>query len=147
MALKCVTCGLLFRNRNELDWHVREEHLEAASAGEGSSGGARGYTRHWCSQPSPYLRRRHMAETVTITPGTRVINGRQVPEVGTWAIDPSHASFEFVARHLMAKVRGRSRRQRRGTSPRSRGVVDRDRDRRLHHRHQGCRPRRPPAVQ
>ena len=48
-----------------------------------------------------------MAETVTITPGTRVINGRQVPEVGTWAIDPSHASFEFVARHLMAKVRGR----------------------------------------
>jgi|SRR5215217_2637188 len=48
-----------------------------------------------------------MAEAVTITPGTRVINGRQVPEVGTWAIDPSHASFEFVARHLMAKVRGR----------------------------------------
>ena len=48
-----------------------------------------------------------MAEAVTITPGTRFINGRQVPEVGTWAIDPSHASFEFVARHLMAKVRGR----------------------------------------
>jgi polyisoprenoid-binding protein YceI len=48
-----------------------------------------------------------MTEAVTITPGTRVINGRQVPEVGTWAVDPSHASFEFVARHLMAKVRGR----------------------------------------
>ena len=28
MALQCVTCGLLFRNRNELDWHVRDEHLE-----------------------------------------------------------------------------------------------------------------------
>jgi uncharacterized C2H2 Zn-finger protein len=28
MALKCVTCGLLFRNRNELDWHVRQEHLQ-----------------------------------------------------------------------------------------------------------------------
>ena len=28
MALQCVTCGLLFRNRNELDWHVRQEHLE-----------------------------------------------------------------------------------------------------------------------
>jgi hypothetical protein len=28
VALKCVTCGLLFRNRNELDWHVRQEHLE-----------------------------------------------------------------------------------------------------------------------
>jgi uncharacterized C2H2 Zn-finger protein len=27
MALKCVTCGLLFRNGNELDWHVRQEHL------------------------------------------------------------------------------------------------------------------------
>src|SRR5215218_8395751 len=49
----------------------------------------------------------HMAEAVTITPGARFINGRQVPEIGTWTIDPSHAAFEFVARHLMAKVRGR----------------------------------------
>ena len=47
-----------------------------------------------------------MTEAITATPGTRVVNGRQVPEPGTWAIDPSHASFEFVARHLMAKVRG-----------------------------------------
>jgi uncharacterized C2H2 Zn-finger protein len=28
MTLKCVTCGLLFRNRNELDWHIRQEHLQ-----------------------------------------------------------------------------------------------------------------------
>jgi hypothetical protein len=28
MALKCVTCGLLFRSRNELDWHIRQEHLQ-----------------------------------------------------------------------------------------------------------------------
>ena len=28
MALKCVTCGLLFRSRNELDWHIRDEHLQ-----------------------------------------------------------------------------------------------------------------------
>ena len=48
-----------------------------------------------------------MTEAVTAIPATRVIDGRQVPEVGTWVIDPSHASFEFVARHLMAKVRGR----------------------------------------
>jgi polyisoprenoid-binding protein YceI len=48
-----------------------------------------------------------MTEAATTTPGTRVVNGRQVPEAGTWTIDPSHASFEFVARHLMARVRGR----------------------------------------
>jgi polyisoprenoid-binding protein YceI len=48
-----------------------------------------------------------MSEGVTATPGVRVVNGRQVPEVGTWQIDPSHQSFEFIARHLMAKVRGR----------------------------------------
>ncbi len=47
-----------------------------------------------------------MSETVT-TPGTRVVDGRSVPAVGSWEIDPSHASFEFVARHLMAKVRGK----------------------------------------
>ncbi len=47
-----------------------------------------------------------MSEAVT-TPGSRVVNGRRVPEVGTWEIDPSHQSFEFVARHLMAKVRGK----------------------------------------
>jgi uncharacterized C2H2 Zn-finger protein len=28
MALKCVSCGLLFRSRNELDWHIRQEHLQ-----------------------------------------------------------------------------------------------------------------------
>jgi polyisoprenoid-binding protein YceI len=41
------------------------------------------------------------------TPGTRIVDGRPVPEPGTWEIDPSHQSFEFIARHLMAKVRGR----------------------------------------
>jgi polyisoprenoid-binding protein YceI len=48
-----------------------------------------------------------MTEAATATTGIRVVDGRQVPEVGTWAIDPSHASFEFVARHLISKVRGR----------------------------------------
>jgi polyisoprenoid-binding protein YceI len=47
-----------------------------------------------------------MSEVVT-TAGVRVVNGRPVPEPGTWEIDPSHQSFEFVARHLMAKVRGK----------------------------------------
>ena len=48
-----------------------------------------------------------MNQAVTATPSVRVVNGRQVPEVGSYAIDPSHASFEFVARHLMAKTRGK----------------------------------------
>jgi polyisoprenoid-binding protein YceI len=48
-----------------------------------------------------------MSQVVTETPGVRVVSGRQVPEVGSYAIDPSHASFEFVARHLMARTRGR----------------------------------------
>jgi polyisoprenoid-binding protein YceI len=46
-----------------------------------------------------------MSEAITVS-GGRVVNGRQVPKVGTWEIDPSHASFGFVARHLMSKVRG-----------------------------------------
>jgi YceI-like domain/Glycine transporter len=48
-----------------------------------------------------------MSQAVTATPGVRVVGGRQVPEVGSYAVDPSHASFEFVARHLMAKVHGK----------------------------------------
>jgi hypothetical protein len=32
MAEKCVTCGLVFRTSNELDWHVREEHTGRAPA-------------------------------------------------------------------------------------------------------------------
>jgi hypothetical protein len=27
MPEKCVTCGLQFRTSNELDWHVRNEHM------------------------------------------------------------------------------------------------------------------------
>jgi hypothetical protein len=28
MPVKCVSCGLLFRTSNDLDWHIREEHLQ-----------------------------------------------------------------------------------------------------------------------
>src|SRR6266545_2736117 len=38
---------------------------------------------------------------------TRQVDGRIIPVAGTWTADPAHSSFEFVARHLMAKVRGR----------------------------------------
>jgi polyisoprenoid-binding protein YceI len=37
----------------------------------------------------------------------RVVDGRPVPPPGHYEVDPAHSSFEFVARHLMAKVRGR----------------------------------------
>ena len=47
-----------------------------------------------------------MSEVVA-TPGVRVVDGRPVPEPGTWEVDPAHQSFEFVARHQMAKVRGK----------------------------------------
>jgi polyisoprenoid-binding protein YceI len=37
----------------------------------------------------------------------RQVQGRTVPVAGTWTVDPAHSSFEFVARHMMAKARGR----------------------------------------
>lgn len=38
---------------------------------------------------------------------TRTVDGKVVPTPGTWTIDPSHTSVEFVGRHLMiTKVRG-----------------------------------------
>jgi polyisoprenoid-binding protein YceI len=48
-----------------------------------------------------------MTEGSAAAPAERVVDGRAVPPAGTWAIDPAHSSFEFVARHLMSKVRGR----------------------------------------
>ena len=48
-----------------------------------------------------------MPEQTAAATGTRQVAGRLVPTAGTWAIDPTHSSFEFVVRHLMAKVRGR----------------------------------------
>jgi polyisoprenoid-binding protein YceI len=46
-----------------------------------------------------------MSETATAV--TRQVGGRTIPIAGTWKFDPAHSSFEFVARHMMAKVRGR----------------------------------------
>jgi len=48
-----------------------------------------------------------MSEAAAQPTAARVVDGRHVPPTGTWTIDPAHSSFEFVARHLMAKVRGR----------------------------------------
>lgn len=46
-----------------------------------------------------------MAETTTLT---RVVDGIEIPEPGTYAIDPSHTHVGFAVRHLMvSKVRGR----------------------------------------
>lgn len=45
--------------------------------------------------------------STTIQDLTRTVDGAVVPAAGTWVIDGSHTSAEFVARHLMVtKVRG-----------------------------------------
>src|SRR5262245_44153001 len=44
------------------------------------------------------------------TAATRIVDGREVPSVGTWEIDPSHSEIQFSVRHMMiSKVRGRFR--------------------------------------
>jgi polyisoprenoid-binding protein YceI len=37
----------------------------------------------------------------------RETEGVSLPPAGTWAFDPNHTSVEFVARHMLARVRGR----------------------------------------
>ena len=38
---------------------------------------------------------------------TRTVDGRTVPAVGTWVVDPSHSTISAIARHLVvSKVRG-----------------------------------------
>jgi polyisoprenoid-binding protein YceI len=46
--------------------------------------------------------------TTSVThPLIRIVDGAELPAVGTWNIDTAHTSTEFVARHLMVtKVRG-----------------------------------------
>ena len=45
-----------------------------------------------------------MSDTATTS---RSVDGRDVPAVGTWVIDPTHTQAEFIARHMMVtKVRG-----------------------------------------
>ena len=39
---------------------------------------------------------------------TRTVTGVELPAVGTWVLDPSHADVAFIGRHfLLTKVRGR----------------------------------------
>ena len=48
-----------------------------------------------------------MTDTLS-TPLVRDLDGAAVPQAGTYSIDKSHTTVEFVARHLMiSKVRGR----------------------------------------
>jgi len=37
----------------------------------------------------------------------RTVEGVELPPVGTWKLDPAHTAVEFVARHMLTKVRGR----------------------------------------
>jgi len=44
---------------------------------------------------------------MAVSVASRTVEGLQVPEAGTWEIDPSHSQVGFTVRHLMvAKVRG-----------------------------------------
>lgn len=45
-----------------------------------------------------------MAETEQLE---RTYQGTPIPPVGDYQIDPAHTSVEFVARHMLTKVRGR----------------------------------------
>jgi polyisoprenoid-binding protein YceI len=46
----------------------------------------------------------------TKTAAVRIVEGKEIPPPGRWAIDPSHSSIQFVARHMMiSKVRGQFR--------------------------------------
>jgi polyisoprenoid-binding protein YceI len=38
---------------------------------------------------------------------TRTLNHVEVPQPGTWALDPAHTTAAFVARHVLTKTRGR----------------------------------------
>ena len=43
----------------------------------------------------------------TTTTNTRIVDGREVPPAGRWAIDTAHSQIQFVARHMMiSRVRG-----------------------------------------
>lgn len=45
--------------------------------------------------------------TSTQRAGIRVVEGREVPNPGRWALDPVHSQIQFVARHMMvSRVRG-----------------------------------------
>ncbi|HZU78467.1 MAG TPA: YceI family protein [Acidimicrobiales bacterium] len=50
-----------------------------------------------------------MTDTITPNqPAVREVAGREVPAAGTYTLDPSHSTVEFVVKHLMiSKVRGR----------------------------------------
>jgi polyisoprenoid-binding protein YceI len=41
------------------------------------------------------------------TEAARTVEGIELPPVGTWKPDPAHTAVEFVARHMLTKVRGR----------------------------------------
>ena len=45
---------------------------------------------------------------MTIAIASRTVDGIEIPQPGTWVVDPSHSSIEVVARHMViSKVRGR----------------------------------------
>jgi uncharacterized C2H2 Zn-finger protein len=109
MALKCVTCGLLFRSRNELDWHIRQEHLQQRlPPTRDSRRRARlrprtGGERHVSAVRKPDIRVRRVYEQPSPANGTRVL-----VDQGSWprtepcgsSPRPSASRSTSVARRL-----------------------------------------------
>jgi polyisoprenoid-binding protein YceI len=55
----------------------------------------------------PEARAKGAAMATTTTNNSRVVDGREVPPAGRWAIDTAHSQIQFVARHMMiSRVRG-----------------------------------------
>lgn len=49
-----------------------------------------------------------MSTPVDVPTGRTIVSSANLPQAGTWVIDPSHSTVSFVVRHLVvAKVRGR----------------------------------------
>src|SRR3990172_3005491 len=44
-----------------------------------------------------------MSQTIS----ERTVEGVELPPAGTWTFDKGHTNLEFVARHMLSRVRGR----------------------------------------
>src|ERR1700738_1648609 len=85
----------------------RPDGQNYANTGRGRRARARRWNEHLPDRRSPSVAGGNGAAMATQTPHIRVVEGREVPPPGRWALDPVHSQIQFVARHMMvSKVRG-----------------------------------------